>query len=89
VIDLNYGIPKYPRMRNLREDKELSQKDMAGYLNVKPNTYSRYETGTNSISLDAMGLLADFYNTSVDYLMSRTDDPRPYPPKCTKYSGLN
>ena len=81
---MNHNIPKYPRIRNLREDKELSQKDIATYLNVKPNTYSRYETGTSNISVDAMGLLADFHSTSVDYLMGRTDDPVPYPPKRMK-----
>ena len=76
---MNYGPLKYQRVRDLREDKDLPQKALASYLKVSQNTYSQYETNKLEISLDAMGKLADFYNTSVDYLMGRTDDPRPYP----------
>ena len=78
---MRYDIFKYPRLRDLREDKNLPQKTIAAYLKVKSNTYSRYETGTHTISPEALGKLADFYNTSVDYLMGRTDDPKPYPRK--------
>ena len=81
---MRYDIFKYPRLRDLREDKNLTQKAVADYLMVKPNTYSRYETGAHNIPLDALGKLADFHNTSVDYLMGRTDDPKPYPRKRTK-----
>jgi len=81
---LRYDIFKYPRLRDLREDKGLPQKAIAAYLKVKPNTYSRYETGAHNIPLDAMDMLVDFYNTSVDYLMGRTDVKEPYPRKRTK-----
>ena len=81
---MRYDIFKYPRLRDLREDKGLPQKAIAAYLKVKPNTYSRYETGAHNIPLDAMDMLADFYNTSVDYLMGRTDVKEPYPRKRTK-----
>ena len=84
MIYLKNGISKYQRIRNLREDKDLPQKILASYLKVSQNTYSQYETNKIDISLDAMGKLADFYNTSVDYLMERTDDPRPYPRKLKK-----
>lgn len=70
---------KYQRIRDLREDRDLTQRALANYLKVAQNTYSQYETNRLSISLEDMGKLADFYNTSVDYLMGRTDDPRPYP----------
>ena len=81
---MRYDIFKYPRLRDLREDKNLPQKAIAAYLKVKPNTYSRYETGAHTIPPDALGKLADFHNTSVDYLMGRTDESEPYPRKRTK-----
>ena len=71
-------ILKYQRVRDLREDKNLSQKDIAQYLNVKQNTYSRYETNARNIPLEIVDKLADFYNISVDYLIGRTDNPVPY-----------
>ena len=75
---------KYQRIRNLREDRDITQKVLATHLNISQNTYSQYETNTLDISLDTMGMLADFYNTSVDYLMERTDEPKPYPRKQAK-----
>ena len=71
-------ILKYQRLRDLREDSDLSQSEIAQHLNIKQNTYSRYETNDRAIPLDVMGQLADFYNTSVDYLMGRTDEKKPY-----------
>ena len=71
-------ILKYQRIRDLREDRDLSQRELAQYLNIKQNTYSRYETGDRMIPLDIIGRLADFYGTSVDYLMGRTNRPEPY-----------
>jgi len=81
---LRYDIFKYPRLRDLREEKGLPQKALAVHLKVKPNTYSRYETGAHNIPLDALEKLADFHNTSVDYLIGRTDEPVPYPRKRAK-----
>ena len=74
-------ILKYQRIRDLREDSNISQKEIAQYLNIKQNTYSRYETNERSIPLDILDQLAVYYNTSVDYLMGRTDEMRPYPRK--------
>jgi len=71
-------ILKYQRIRDLREDRDLTQKEIAQHLNIKQNTYSRYETNDRDIPLDIMDQLAAFYNTSVDYLMGRTDEPKPY-----------
>jgi len=81
---LKNEILKYQRIRNLREDKDLSQKDIALYLNINQNTYSRYETNERNIPLEIIGKLADYYNTSVDYLMERTDNPSPYERKRVK-----
>ena len=81
---LRYDIFKFPRLRDLRNDKGLPQRVLADYLQVQPNTYSRYETGTHDIPVEVLGKLADFHDTSVDYLIGRTDDPLPYPRKRTK-----
>lgn len=67
------------RIRALREDRDLSQKELAGQLSVAQTTYSDYELGKLNIPIDALIALAKFYNTSIDYLLELTDDPRPYP----------
>lgn len=69
----------YERLRNLREDKDLTQEYVGKLLNVSQRTYSGYETGVRGISVEALSLLADFYGTSVDYLIGRTDIKLPYP----------
>lgn len=70
---------KYERIRNLREDKDLSQTNLADYLNVTQRTYSRYENDERAIPIETLSLLADFHHTSVDYLIGRTDIFTPYP----------
>lgn len=67
------------RLKDLREDADLSQKDIATVLNVRQNTYSQYETGTRQIPIDCLIKLALYYNTSVDYIITFTDDPLPHP----------
>ena len=74
----------FPRLKDLREDKDLSQQDIAVALHVAQNTYSRYERGERNMPLDIIDKLADYYRTSVDYLMGRTDNPAPYERKLTK-----
>ncbi len=64
------------RIRNLREDKDLKQKDIAKLLNCTQQTYSRYETGENNIDIHSLIKLADFYNTSIDYIVGRTNNPK-------------
>ncbi len=71
----------YRRIRELREDKDLTQTYMAHFLNVGQRTYSRYETGEHAIPLELLCKLADFHNVSVDYLLDRTDAKQPYPLK--------
>lgn len=71
-------VLKYERIRNLRIDKGLTQSQVALYLNVKQNTYSQYEIGVLNYPLDIVIKLAEFYGTSVDYLVGLTDNPEPY-----------
>lgn len=71
----------YPRIRNLREDKDLTQSDLAKYLNITQRTYSRYENDERSMPIEILSKIADFHNTSVDYLIDRTDIKINYPKK--------
>lgn len=68
----------YPRLRDLREDKDLSQKQIAQLLDMSQTGYSKYETGENDIPTQILIKLADFYNTSVDYILGRTNIIVPY-----------
>lgn len=64
----------YKRIRDLREDRDLKQKDIAKILGMSQTGYSKYETGENDIPTAVLIQLADFYETSIDYLLGRTDD---------------
>ena len=69
----------YRRIRDLREDADLFQKDIAKYLQCTQVCYSQYELGKRDIPTDVLIKLADFYKTSTDYLLGRTDIKKPYP----------
>lgn len=69
----------YHRIRDLREDKDLNQEQLASILSVNQATYSRYESGNLEIPLQFLIKLAEFYSTSVDYLLNLTDQQKPYP----------
>lgn len=69
------------RLRDVREDKDLKQKDLAELLKVHQTTYSDYELERLNIPVAALHALADFYNVSVDYLLGRTGEKTPYPKK--------
>lgn len=71
----------YPRLRDLREDSELNQTQLAKLLGMSQTGYSKYETGENDIPVGILEKLADIYGTSTDYLLGRTDQREPYPPK--------
>ena len=73
------------RLRELREDNDLTQKELADYLHIQQNTYSQYETGTRQLPLEALIQLALYYHTSTDYLLGLTDVTEPYPSRneCT------
>ena len=65
----------YKRIRDLREDHDLKQQDIAEYLQCSQVCYSHYENGRRDIPTDILIKLADYYNVSIDYLLGRTDNP--------------
>ena len=69
------------RLRGLREDRELTQEDMAALLQVHQTTYSDYEREEVNIPLAALKKLAIFFDTSTDYILDLTDEIKPYPRK--------
>ena len=69
----------YRRLRDLREDHDLLQKDIAKLLQCTQVCYSNYEMGKRDIPTDVLLRLADFYGTSVDYLLGYTNEKKPYP----------
>ena len=69
------------RLRDLREDKDLKQKDLAEMLKIHQTTYSDYELGRLNIPVATLHILADFYKVSTDYLLGRTNRKDPYPQK--------
>ena len=71
----------YKRIRNLREDKDLTQKQVGELLNMSQTGYNQYEIGKNDIPTKVLIKLAEFYNTSVDYILDLTDEVDPYPRK--------
>lgn len=72
------------RLREIREDKGLSQTKVAERLKMKQQQYSKYELGIRSMPIEKLNTLADFYHTSVDYLIGRTDERKPYPKSILK-----
>ncbi len=66
------------RIRDLREDRDLTQKEIAEYLHIKQNTYSQYENGQRQLPLELLIALAKYYNTSTDYILGLTDEKKPY-----------
>lgn len=78
-MEVRTEILKYERIRNLRVDRGLTQREVAEVLHVKQNTYSQYEIGVLNYPLEVVIRLAEYYNVSVDYLAGLTDEPSPYP----------
>ena len=74
----------YERIRNLREDHDWTQQQMADMLHTSRTSYGAYENGVTEIGLEHLIRLAEIYHTSVDYLLGLTDEPRPYPRKKKK-----
>ena len=66
------------RLKEIREDKDLNQKDIAKVLNVSQVAYSYYEIGKRQIPIDLLKKLAKYYNVSIDYLLYLTDERKPY-----------
>ena len=72
-------MPVYPRLRDLREDSDRNQTQLAELLGMSQTGYSKYETGENDIPTGILIKLANFYNTSIDYLLGQTNEKRRYP----------
>ena len=65
------------RLKDLREDKDLLQKDIANILSIKQQQYSLYETGKRDLPLELAIILSNFYNTSIDYIVGKTNKKEP------------
>ncbi len=70
----------FMRLKNLREDADITQQTIAEYLHIRQNTYSQYENGQRQIPIDMLVQLAKYYKVSVDYILGLTNVRRPYPP---------
>ena len=66
------------RLKDLREDSDLTQGELAKLLHIKQNTYSQYENGQRQLPLEALITLARYYKTSTDYILGLTDEKKPY-----------
>ncbi|WP_340013475.1 helix-turn-helix transcriptional regulator [Paenibacillus sp. FSL K6-1318] len=66
----------YKRIRDLREDKDLTQQQLAKMLNITQTTYSRYETGVLDVPSVVLIKLSEFHNVSIDYILGQTDNPK-------------
>ena len=71
-------IMNIDRLKEIREDRDYLQKDIAKHLKIKQQQYSEYEIGKRLIPINYISELADFYNVSIDYLLSKTDIKKPY-----------
>ena len=69
---------KYSRIRDMREDRDMTQTEIAKMLGMSQTGYSKYETGENDIPTAVLICLAKFYNTSIDYLLGETNNPKRY-----------
>ncbi len=75
------------RIKDIREDMDLTQREIAEYLHIRQNTYSQYENGQRQIPLEALIALAAYYHTSTDYLLGLTDVMEAYPRSASVESG--
>ena len=66
------------RLKDLREDNDITQKELAAYLHIKQNTYSQYENGQRQLPIEVLIALAKYYKTSTDYILGLTDERKPY-----------
>lgn len=69
------------RIKDMREDRDLLQKDVADFLNISQTNYSKYELGKINIPINTLKKMAIFFDTSIDYLLGLTDEMKPYPRK--------
>ncbi len=72
-------MEKYARIRDLREDRDLTQEELGNAINVPQRTYAYYESGGRMVPPRVLCALADFHGVSVDYILGLTDEKKPYP----------
>ena len=75
ILESVIMMQKYQRIRDLREDADLTQKHVGEAINVPQRTYAYYESGQRMVPPQVLCALADFYNVSVDYILGRVDEP--------------
>ena len=73
------------RLKDIREDRDITQTQLAEILHIKQNTYSQYENGQRGLPVDVLIKLAEYFDTSTDYILGITDESRPYPKKWIGY----
>ncbi len=66
------------RIKDLREDNDITQRELAEFLHIKQNTYSQYENGQRQLPIEILITLAKYYGTSTDYILGLTDERKPY-----------
>lgn len=76
VVSYSGGDDMYQRIRDLREDRDLKQRQLAEFLNCSQQVYSNYKLGQRDIPTDVLIRLADFYHVSIDYLLGQTSNPK-------------
>ena len=79
----------FKRLKDLREDHDLTQLQIANFLDISRPQYSLYETGKRTIPIDLLSKLAKYYKTSIDYIVGDTNEQTPYPPAKNKNSKKN
>lgn len=67
------------RLKDIREDMDITQTQIAEFLHIKQNTYSQYENGQRGLPIDVLIKLAKYFNTSTDYILGLTNESKPYP----------
>lgn len=67
------------RLRDIREDRAITQREIAEYLHIRQNTYSQYENGRRALPVELLVELAAFFDTSTDYILRLTNEDKPYP----------
>lgn len=77
-MDIEAEMAYYKRIRELREDHDLTQRQVAAMLHMPQSQYFRYEQGYRDIPTDLLIVLADYYKTSTDYILGRTNETKPY-----------
>lgn len=74
------------RLRDIREDRDMTQKEIAELLHIRQNTFSQYENGHRALPVEILVKLTAIFGTSADYILGLTDEEKPYPASCVTNS---